>query len=218
MIGIFLVTHGSLGESLIQCACHVLNTRPVQMAQLGVSVPIVGDFHFNGHKLLLDPYARNIVGTIRWHDALFGYRVGSAQGDLSFDRRDSAPYLPRCKVIESAFTWGDDRRPNVPWHETVIYELHVRGFTRHASAGVAHPGSYLGVVEKLSHLTELGVVVAGDDEALHQRDAQLTRAHKLRIIARRPRHRVREAAGRYSARRLGRAPRHQYRGPAASHQ
>jgi glycogen operon protein len=101
---------------------------------------------FNGNKLLLDPYARNIVGTIRWHDALFGYRVGSAQGDLSFDRRDSAPYLPRCKVVESAFTWGDDRHPNVPWHETVIYELHVAGFTRqHPEVPRDLRGTYAGL-------------------------------------------------------------------------
>jgi isoamylase len=65
---------------------------------------------FNPHKLLLDPYARNIVGTLRWHDALFGYRIGHDERDLSFDRRDSAPYMPRCKVIDTAFSWGDDRR------------------------------------------------------------------------------------------------------------
>ena len=88
----------------------------------------------NGNKLLIDPYARQIVGSLRWHDALFGYRFGHADLDLSFDRRDSAPYMPRCKVIEPAFTWGDDRAPNVPWSDTVIYELHVRGFTQR------HPG------------------------------------------------------------------------------
>ena len=101
---------------------------------------------FNGHKLLLDPYARNIVGSIRWHDALFGYRIGHSQDDLSFDRRDSAPYLPRCKVVETAFTWGDDRPPKVPWHETVIYEVHVRGFTmRHPDVPPALRGTYAGL-------------------------------------------------------------------------
>ena len=113
---------------------------------------------YNGHKLLLDPYARNIVGALRWHDALFGYRIGHADGDLSFDRRDSAAYMPRCKVLESAFSWGDDRPPNVPWHETVIYEAHVRGFTmRHTDVPEAFRGTYAGlscsaVVEYLKRL------------------------------------------------------------------
>ena len=98
---------------------------------------------FNRNKLLLDPYARNIVGQLRWHDALFGYRIGHADADLSFDRRDSAPYMPRCKVVETAFSWGDDRAPDVPWHDTVIYEMHVRGFTHAASRRAAGAARHL---------------------------------------------------------------------------
>jgi isoamylase len=115
---------------------------------------------FNPNKLLLDPYARHIVGSLRWHDALFGYRIGHADGDLSFDRRDSAPYMPRCKVVETAFSWGDDRRPNVPWHETVIYETHVRGFTKqHPLVPPDLRGTYAGLAcaPVVEHLKRLGV-------------------------------------------------------------
>jgi glycogen operon protein len=115
---------------------------------------------FNPHKLLLDPYARNVVGTMRWHDALFGYRIGHADTDLSLDRRDSAPYMPRCKVVETAFTWGDDRRPNVPWHDTVIYETHVRGFTKqHPGVPPALRGTYAGLAcaPVVEYLKRLGV-------------------------------------------------------------
>ena len=76
---------------------------------------------FNPHKLLIDPYAKSLVGHIRWHDALFGYRVGAPEEDLSFDERDSAPYMPKCQVIDPAFTWGRDRPAQRTWHEKIIY-------------------------------------------------------------------------------------------------
>ncbi len=115
---------------------------------------------FNPNKLLLDPYAKEIRGSLRWSDALYAYRVGSGREDLSFDRRDSAPAMPKAVVIDPAFTWGSKRRPGTPFAETVIYEAHVKGMTRlHPEvppplrgtfAGLAHPA----VIE---HLLRLGI-------------------------------------------------------------
>jgi isoamylase len=82
---------------------------------------------FNPNKLLLDPYAKKLSGPLRWNDALFGYRLHSSKMDLSFDRRDSAPAMMKAVVVEDVFNWGDDRRPEVPWSKTGIYETHVRG-------------------------------------------------------------------------------------------
>jgi isoamylase len=115
---------------------------------------------FNANKLLIDPYARQLVGPLRWHDALYGYRIGHHDVDVSFDRRDSAPYMPRCKVIDSAFSWGDDRPPKVPWHDTVIYELHVRGFTqRHPEVPPEQRGTFGGLASSaaIEHFKRLGV-------------------------------------------------------------
>ncbi len=84
---------------------------------------------FNHHKLLIDPYAKLMKGDLKWTDAHFGYRIGDAKGDLSFDGRDNAPWMPKCVVVETAFTWGGDRSPGTEWHESIIYETHVRGFT-----------------------------------------------------------------------------------------
>jgi isoamylase len=76
---------------------------------------------FNPNKLVLDPYARQIVGELRWDPALFGYTVGSPDADLSLDARDSAPFMPKCRVIDPAFTWGNDRPPRVPWDHLIVY-------------------------------------------------------------------------------------------------
>jgi isoamylase len=84
---------------------------------------------FNPHKLLLDPYAKRIAGMLRWSDALFGYRINSPRGDLSLDRRDSSQSMIKAVVSEDVFDWGDDRPPNIPWAETIIYEAHLRGMT-----------------------------------------------------------------------------------------
>ena len=83
---------------------------------------------FNPNKIVLDPYARSIGRDVRWADELFGYHVGDPEADLSCDERDNAAYAPLAVVIDTAYTWGDDRPPRTPWHKTIIYELHVKGF------------------------------------------------------------------------------------------
>lgn len=113
---------------------------------------------FNPAKLLLDPYARAINGHIQWSDALFGYTIGDPRADLSRDERDSAAGLPKCVVTDSTFDWEGDAPLRTPWHRTLIYELHVRGFTmqhpavpeklRGTYAGLAHPA----VIEYLKNL------------------------------------------------------------------
>ena len=115
---------------------------------------------FNPNKLLIDPYARSLHGRLRWSDALFGYRVGSQRADLSFDRRDNARQVPKCRVIEPAFTWGEDRRPQIPWEETIILELHVRGITfKHPDVEPVHRGTFAGLAAPamIDYLVDLGV-------------------------------------------------------------
>jgi len=115
---------------------------------------------FNPNKLLIEPYARQLSGRLRWNDAHFGYRLGHSRADLSFDKRDSAPGMPKCRVIDPAFTWGDDRPPRTPWHDTVIYELHVRGMTiRHPEVPPSLRGTYAGLATApvIEHLQRLGV-------------------------------------------------------------
>ncbi|MBT2325466.1 glycogen debranching protein GlgX [Variovorax paradoxus] len=111
--------------------CYLPEARPGLAYGYRVHGPYKPDegHRFNPHKLVLDPYAKDTTGELRWGDALYGYTVGSKRDDLSFDRRDSAPLMPKGRVLEPAFTWGEDRRPLISWQDMVIYELHVRGFT-----------------------------------------------------------------------------------------
>jgi len=115
---------------------------------------------FNPAKLLIDPYAKALSRRIEWNDALFGYTIGDPAQDLSFDDRDSAPFLPRCVVIDSAFDWADDRPPRTPLHDSIIYELHVKGFTRlHPAVPKALRGTYAGLAfpATVEYLQSLGV-------------------------------------------------------------
>ena len=117
-------------------------------------------FRFNPHKLLIDPYARDLTGRLVWSDAHFGYRAGSARADLSFDRRDNARGMPKSVVIDQAFTWGEERRPSIPWEDTIIYEAHVKGLTQHRKdVPPAWRGTFRGLTAPavISHLRQLGV-------------------------------------------------------------
>jgi isoamylase len=115
---------------------------------------------FNPNKLLLDPYAKSIVGPLDWSYPHFGYEMGGKDEDLGFDPQDNAGGMPKCQVVDTSFTWGDDRRPNTSWHDTVIYELHVKGFTKqHPEIPEQLRGTYAGLASApaIEHLTRLGV-------------------------------------------------------------
>jgi isoamylase len=117
-------------------------------------------FRFNSHKLLIDPYAKQLMGRLIWSDAHFSYRAGSARADLSFDRRDNARGMPKGIVIDEAFTWSQERRPAIPWQDTIIYEAHVKGLTQQREdVPAAWRGTFRGLTAPavLDHLKRLGV-------------------------------------------------------------
>jgi isoamylase len=115
---------------------------------------------FNPNKLLLDPYAKAISGTLTWDDSLFGYVVGHPDADLSFSETDSALHIPKSVVIDSHFDWQDDRSPNIPYHKTIIYETHVRGFSKlHPGIPEEIRGTYLALAHPVTieYLRSLGI-------------------------------------------------------------
>jgi glycogen operon protein len=116
---------------------------------------------FNPAKLLLDPYAKAIAGRTTGHEVFFGYPVGAGpDADLQRDRRNSAPCLPKCLVIDPAFAWEQDRPPQTPWHHTLIYEVHVKGLTaRHPQVPPEWRGTYTGLIHPalLDYFHQLGV-------------------------------------------------------------
>jgi glycogen operon protein len=141
---------------------YLRGLRPGQLYGYRVYGPYEPErgLRFNPHKLVVDPYAKAIGRTIRWCDEMFGYTIGHPQADLSFDTRDNAAATALTAVADPAFEWGDDRPPRIPWHETIIYEVHVKGFTRlHPEVPPAWRGTYLGLTSEavLEHLKQLGV-------------------------------------------------------------
>ncbi|MGD9896340.1 MAG: glycogen debranching protein GlgX [Candidatus Methylacidiphilaceae bacterium] len=116
---------------------------------------------FNPNKVLLDPYAKEIGADLRWDDALFGYPIGHPEEDLALDSRDDGSFVPLARVVaHTAFPWGNDRLPQIPWHKTIIYEAHVKGLTKlHPKIPPELRGTFLGLAhdEMIRYFLELGV-------------------------------------------------------------
>lgn len=115
---------------------------------------------FNPNKLLIDPYAKAVAGVLDWDDALFGYEVGHPDEDLSFSDKDSAEFIPKCVVVDENFDWEDDQPPKIPMHRSIIYEMHVKGFTQqHPDIPEDLRGTYLALAHPatIAYLQNLGV-------------------------------------------------------------
>lgn len=141
---------------------YLPDIRPGQLYGYRVHGPFdpAAGHRFNPKKVLLDPYVRAIGRDIGWSDAMFGHELGHPDEDLRMDQRDNAWCAPLGLVVDSQFRWGTDIRPNTPWHKTLIYEMHVKGFTRLNSL-VPEPlrGTYSGLASRaaIDHLKQLGV-------------------------------------------------------------
>ena len=141
---------------------YLPDVRPGQLYGFRVHGPYAPEagHRFNPAKVVLDPYARAIGRRLRWNDAIFDFAPGGQGEGVVRDDRDSAAFAPLAAVIDPAFTWGDDRPPQTPWHRTVIYEVHVKGFTfRHPQVPPLLRGTFLGMASDaaIRHLTDLGV-------------------------------------------------------------
>jgi isoamylase len=141
---------------------YIPDLRPSQLYGYRVHGPYDPSHghRFNPNKVVLDPYAKAIGRDVHWDDSMFAYKLGGPEEDLAFDDRDSAAFAPLARVINPDFDWGGDRRPNTAWHKTIIYEAHVKGFTK-KMPGVPEVlrGTYAGLATDaaINHLTKLGV-------------------------------------------------------------
>ncbi len=139
--------------------CRVEGLHPGQLYGYRVKGPYRPSegLRFNPNRLLVDPYAKAISGKFAPGSFHLGYDPASVLADLSFNSRDNAGCAPKCLVIDDSFDWEGDVLPCIPMPETIIYEVHLRGFTVHRSSGVKYPGTYLGVIEKIPYLKRLGI-------------------------------------------------------------
>src|SRR5450432_1550752 len=142
--------------------CYLPDVRPGQLYGYRVEGPYSPEegHRFNPNQLLIDPYAKAISGAIQWSDALFAYQVGSPREDLEMNHADSAGGMPKCVVVDNAFTWGSDAPPRTPWNRTIIYEAHAKGLTiRHPDVPEEIRGTYLALSSDaiIDHLKSLSV-------------------------------------------------------------
>ena len=117
-------------------------------------------YRFNANKLLIDPYAKAIAGVVKWDDALFGYKVGDEEKDLSFSELDSAPFIPKAIVVDPAYDWEGDSPPRISYHNSIIYETHIKGFTKlHPDIPEEIRGTYAALAHPVTikYLKELGI-------------------------------------------------------------
>jgi isoamylase len=122
--------------------------------------PSTTGHRYNPNKLLIDPYAKAIAGTINWDDALFGYEIGHPDADLSYSVIDSAPFIPKCVVINDTFNWEGDKHPKIPYHKSILYETHVKGFTKlHPDIPENIRGTYAALAHPVTidYLNKLGI-------------------------------------------------------------
>jgi isoamylase len=142
--------------------CYVPDISPGQL----FGYRVMGDYdpasghRFNANKLLIDPYAKALSGIVDWHDSLFGYELGHPDEDMSFSETDSAPFAPKSVVVNNDFDWEGDQPPRTPYHQSVIYEMHVKGFTQqHPDIPDEIRGTYaaIGHPVVIKYLTELGI-------------------------------------------------------------
>ena len=141
---------------------YIKDVHPSSVYGLRVHGPYAPEagHRFNPNKLVLDPYARGHTGQLQWNPACFGYTIGAPDADLSFDERDSAPFMPKCVVVDPDFDWKGQPRVGVTsWDGTIIYETHVRGFTkRHPAVPEKQRGTYAGFTkEVIAYVRSLGV-------------------------------------------------------------
>ena len=141
---------------------YVPDLKPGQLYGYRVYGPFEPEngHRFNPAKLLIDPYTKAIAGNMKWDDALFSYKIGDDDQDLSFNEENSAPFIPKSIVVDHHFDWEDDKLPKIPYHDTIIYEAHVKGFTklhpdipeeiRGTFAAMSHPAT-------IGYLKELGI-------------------------------------------------------------